>query len=269
MIQDIAPHRYDNAYHPRPPQGRGPGLFLPGHHYASEWCHRTALPVGGGGGAGRSVPASPLLICLPLMTWPSTGAMWCPRRFWRPPSRRKMEGSGHGTRWIAFACITASQLHGWYHDHQFCGRCGFPAEPDKVERAMRCPACGNLVYPTISPAVIVAVTHGNRLLPHQVFPAWGHPELRPNCWFCGDRRASGGHGAPGGDGGSGACRSKTSASTRASPGASPAACCPASTATWTPTTRRSPSRRTSWARAPGSTGRICPRAGRPSPLPTR
>ena len=66
--------------------------------------------------------------------------------------------------WIAFACITASQLHGWYHDHQFCGRCGFPAEPDKVERAMRCPACGNLVYPTISPAVIVAVTHGNRLL---------------------------------------------------------------------------------------------------------
>ena len=29
---------------------------------------------------------------------------------------------------------------------------------------MRCPACGNLVYPTISPAVIVAVTHGDRLL---------------------------------------------------------------------------------------------------------
>lgn len=29
---------------------------------------------------------------------------------------------------------------------------------------MRCPACGGLVYPTISPAVIVAVTHGDRLL---------------------------------------------------------------------------------------------------------
>ena len=29
---------------------------------------------------------------------------------------------------------------------------------------MRCPACGNLVYPTSSPAGIVAVTHGNRLL---------------------------------------------------------------------------------------------------------
>lgn len=37
-------------------------------------------------------------------------------------------------------------------------------EPDGVERAMRCPVCGNLVYPTISPAVIVAVTHGDRLL---------------------------------------------------------------------------------------------------------
>ena len=66
--------------------------------------------------------------------------------------------------WLAFACITASQLHGWYHDHQYCGRCGTPTRADTVERAMRCPACGNLVYPTIAPAVIVAVTHGDRLL---------------------------------------------------------------------------------------------------------
>ena len=27
-----------------------------------------------------------------------------------------------------------------------------------------CPQCGNMVYPRISPAVIIAVTHGNRLL---------------------------------------------------------------------------------------------------------
>ena len=66
--------------------------------------------------------------------------------------------------WLAFACITASQLYDWYHNHQFCGRCGAPAQQDAVERAMRCPACGGLVYPTISPAVIVAVTHGDRLL---------------------------------------------------------------------------------------------------------
>ena len=57
--------------------------------------------------------------------------------------------------WLAFAGITASQLHQWYGNHRFCGRCGQNMEHDKVERAMRCPACGNLVYPTISPAVIV------------------------------------------------------------------------------------------------------------------
>ena len=66
--------------------------------------------------------------------------------------------------WLAVACITASQLYDWYRAHQFCGRCGAPAQQDAVERAMRCPACGGLVYPTISPAVIVAVTHGDRLL---------------------------------------------------------------------------------------------------------
>ena len=29
---------------------------------------------------------------------------------------------------------------------------------------LRCPACGNMIFPKISPAVIVAVTHGEKLL---------------------------------------------------------------------------------------------------------
>ena len=65
---------------------------------------------------------------------------------------------------LAFAAATACQLHGWYSKNRFCGRCGFEMAHDKKERMMRCERCGNLVYPQISPAVIVGVTDKDRLL---------------------------------------------------------------------------------------------------------
>ena len=64
----------------------------------------------------------------------------------------------------AFAGITACQLANWYENTQFCGRCGTRLEHDRVERMMKCPKCGAMHYPKISPAVIVAVTDGDRIL---------------------------------------------------------------------------------------------------------
>ena len=64
----------------------------------------------------------------------------------------------------AFAAITALQLHRWYKSRSFCGRCGAPTEPSRTERAMVCPKCGLIEYPKICPAVIVAVSDGERLL---------------------------------------------------------------------------------------------------------
>ena len=164
MIQDIAPHRYDNAYHPRPPKVGDRVFFY--QDTATLLNRETGLPF-----TWEEAEALADLSQLPityLFAIDDVAFHWChvvPQAVLEGavPAKnggfRDMEPS-----WLAFACITASQLHGWYHDHQFCGRCGSPAQPDQVERAMRCPACGNLVYPTISPAVIVAVTHGNRLL---------------------------------------------------------------------------------------------------------
>ncbi len=63
-----------------------------------------------------------------------------------------------------FAAFTAFHLAGWYDANRFCGWCGARSEPDKVERAMRCPVCGKVEYPRINPAVIVGVTDGDRLL---------------------------------------------------------------------------------------------------------
>lgn len=65
---------------------------------------------------------------------------------------------------LAFAAVTACMLDGWYRANVYCGRCGEKTEHDTKERMLRCPECGNLVYPRINPAVIVAVTDGDRLL---------------------------------------------------------------------------------------------------------
>ena len=60
-------------------------------------------------------------------------------------------------RHLGFAAVTAWQIYQWMNDNQYCGRCSYPMIRDKKERAMRCERCGNIVYPKISPAVIVAV----------------------------------------------------------------------------------------------------------------
>ena len=51
----------------------------------------------------------------------------------------------------------AVQLLTWDRTHQYCGQCGGHTEPAPNERAKRCPACGLLSYPRLSPAIIIAV----------------------------------------------------------------------------------------------------------------
>ena len=65
---------------------------------------------------------------------------------------------------ICFAVMTGWHLYNWYRCNRLCGCCGVPTEHDSKERMLRCPNCGNTIFPRISPAVIVAVTDGDRLL---------------------------------------------------------------------------------------------------------
>jgi NAD+ diphosphatase len=58
----------------------------------------------------------------------------------------------------------AMQIVEWDTTHRYCGRCATRTEPVPGERAKRCPACGLLAYPRISPAVIVRVTRGDEIL---------------------------------------------------------------------------------------------------------
>jgi NAD+ diphosphatase len=58
----------------------------------------------------------------------------------------------------------ASQILQHHREHRFCSKCGTPMEDKETELARSCPACSFISFPRISPAVIMAVSKGNRIL---------------------------------------------------------------------------------------------------------
>ncbi|MFI3324873.1 MAG: NAD(+) diphosphatase [Clostridia bacterium] len=67
-------------------------------------------------------------------------------------------------KWTAFAGITAYHLSNWYECNKFCGSCGNLMKHSKTERAMVCDNCKNIVYPKISPVIIVGVLNGDKVM---------------------------------------------------------------------------------------------------------
>ena len=61
-------------------------------------------------------------------------------------------------------CSRSLQLSEWKRNNQFCGVCGTKMKMHETERAMFCECNNVLVYPRISPCVIVLVTRGEELL---------------------------------------------------------------------------------------------------------
>ena len=52
----------------------------------------------------------------------------------------------------------------WYISHRFCGRCGTQTKIDEKDMMLKCPQCGQVHYPRIAPAIIVAIRNGDKLL---------------------------------------------------------------------------------------------------------
>lgn len=163
MIQDIAPHIYHNEYQPKKPSGNSFGMsFEEGElrvrivegeltfptfeeleknnaHIYDEYIYLFEID-------DRSFY---LLKDIQVEDY---------ELFTRRDLREKQP------QYMAFAGITAFQLHDWYDNNRFCGRCGSAMRHDEKERMMRCDSCGRLEYPRISPAVIIGLTNGNKLL---------------------------------------------------------------------------------------------------------
>jgi len=67
----------------------------------------------------------------------------------------------------------AYQLLEWDRNHQFCSRCGTPTQPRGDERSRACPSCKLTTYPPVTPAIMILINHGRKLLlaRKKAFPA--------------------------------------------------------------------------------------------------
>ena len=64
--------------------------------------------------------------------------------------------------WLAFAGVTGYHLSRWYQGNRYCGACAAPMSPKEDERALVCPNCGQILYPSMSVAIIVGIIDRER-----------------------------------------------------------------------------------------------------------
>ena len=67
-------------------------------------------------------------------------------------------------REIGWVSLVGLHLRNWYQQNRFCGFCGTRTQHKPDERAVVCPACNAVVYPKISPAIIVAILCNDKIL---------------------------------------------------------------------------------------------------------
>ena len=165
MIQDIAPHIFSNAYAPKRPEATSYALYFNGHTVlAGKDSSTLRFPrFSELNGIEESVYEKAIYLfaidndCFYLVHQ-------VPEE--QPEFELKDIGlfRTSGPRHLAFAGITGYSLYKWYDNHQFCSHCGAKIVHHEKERMLHCQTCNNTEYPKIMPAVIIAVTNGNKIL---------------------------------------------------------------------------------------------------------
>ena len=166
MIQDLENHIFHNEYQPVPPKKTDCILYYEKHAALVHTSH-DLLIFPSFGELEQTVPdiyKNYVYLFSIDETRYYLVPSFCPK--WAPDFTLEDISvfRTFGPRKHAFALITGFHLFTWYQTHRFCGACGHENVHDKKERMMLCPACGNTQYPRISPAVIVAVRNGEKLL---------------------------------------------------------------------------------------------------------
>ena len=173
MIQDIAPHKFDNAYRKQKPEPEDFALFIK--------RGKTLLMKQDDSARNKEsdlkIPTIKELLnyfpdalgqALYLFSIDDKAYFLFDDLEGEIPSDMEWQGTQYFRMmqpdYQAFAAITATQLCRWRDSRRFCGGCGTATVHSETERAYVCPSCGQIEYPKISPAVIVAITDGDRLL---------------------------------------------------------------------------------------------------------
>lgn len=162
MIQDIFPHIYHNEYHPHAPKDDDIVLVFDGNEVLLKtdtkemFCFTELKELVTEKTAEYrylfEIDETSFYYLRGVDVSKIPGVSRFPKNIFRT----------YAPRHLAFAGITAFNLYQWYESHRFCGKCGKVLELDGKERALRCPSCGEIIYPTISPAVIVGVIDAKR-----------------------------------------------------------------------------------------------------------
>lgn len=88
----------------------------------------------------------------------------------RMESKQELEWIGfRDSRWnddldLYQIAVKTQHLLKWDKSTKYCGCCGSLYERKEDERAKKCPNCGHLQFPRISPAIIVGIKKGNEIL---------------------------------------------------------------------------------------------------------
>lgn len=165
MIQDIAPHRLANEYQgDAVPTAGDLVLFVRGQELAVRRLPERLFEFPRVGDEG--VPTEGLTYLFALdehACWlaPDAGFADPPSDF-ELVSNRDLRMECRGPREMMYVAYTAVHLGGWYARTRYCGACGKPMEHHATMRALRCPSCGNIVFPRLNPAVIVCVRDPER-----------------------------------------------------------------------------------------------------------
>lgn len=165
MVQDIAPHRFDNAYHDCAPGPEDTVFLFDGEEMLAVLSQDGQLSfprlrdfdaLDGDVHYLFALDGQPYFLALPgsPKDCKASGFTWL--------HAGKLRGAVPAE--MAFIGITARQLWRWYQNNRFCSHCGNKLHHDKKERMLYCSGCGNMVYPKISPCVIVAITDGDKIL---------------------------------------------------------------------------------------------------------
>lgn len=163
MIQDIAPHIFDNSYSPevKPEKGDTALYFRAGAVLCSPGAEKLLPDYG-----EYIAPESAVYL------FSVDG-----RRYFLITDEnartegdyvftevKKLRWSKEVSREDIFILFTAMYLWNWYTNNRCCGHCGGKTVPDYSERALLCTRCCRVIYPRINPAVIVGVRSGDELL---------------------------------------------------------------------------------------------------------
>lgn len=163
VIQDIHPHTFNNVFIPDEVMTEESYVFVfSGQNLLLKQVEETvALP------RKKDLPA-----CshkgIHLFTLDGTACFWlddCPEvdidnfiyheiRFLHNIAEKEID----------FLSGVALHLKNWYEQHQYCGKCGSKTAHKSDERALVCTSCGHIQFPTVSPAIIVAVISGDNIL---------------------------------------------------------------------------------------------------------